>query len=59
MERIAGGDPEGKIYKLMTFADSGRDVADPWYTGDFEATYRDLKEGLEGFFEYLEKNGDL
>lgn len=43
----------------MTFADSGRDVADPWYTGDFEATYRDLKEGLEGFFEYLEKNGDL
>ena len=59
MERIAGGDPDGKIYKLMTFADSGRDVADPWYTGDFEATYRDLKEGLEGFFEYLEKNGDL
>lgn len=59
MERIAGGDPDGKIYKLMTFADSGRDVADPWYTGDFEATYSDLKEGLEGFFEYLKANGCL
>ena len=49
MQRIADGDPKGKIYKMMTFAGSGRDVADPWYTGDFEATYRDVREGCEAF----------
>ena len=48
MNRIAGGDPEGKIYKLLSFAGSGRDVADPWYTGDFDATYRDVLAGCEG-----------
>ncbi|MBE5937271.1 MAG: low molecular weight phosphotyrosine protein phosphatase [Lachnospiraceae bacterium] len=53
MNRTFGGDPEGKIYKLLTFAGSGRDVADPWYTGDFETTYRDVCEGLEGFLEEL------
>ena len=53
MTRIAGGDPDGKIYKMLTFADSGRDVADPWYTGDFESTYADLCEGLEGFLRFL------
>ena len=53
MNRIAGGDPEGKIYKLLTFAGRGDDVADPWYTGDFEATYRDVKQGLEGLLQQL------
>lgn len=53
MNRIAGGDPEGKIYKLLTFAGSGRDVADPWYTGDFEATYSDITEGLNAFMKYI------
>ena len=53
MNRIAGGDPEEKIYKLLTFAGSGRDVADPWYTGDFDATYDDVVEGLNGFIKYL------
>ena len=38
MNAIAGGDPQGKIYKLLSFAGEGRDVADPWYTGDFDAT---------------------
>ena len=56
MNRIAGGDPEGKIYKLLTFAGSGRDVADPWYTGDFEATYRDVLAGCEGFLEFILQN---
>lgn len=55
MNRIAGGDPDGKIYKLLSFAGSGRDVADPWYTGDFDSTYRDVVEGLEGFLEFLRK----
>ena len=57
MIRIAGGsDPFGKIYKLLEFTadgESARDVADPWYTGDFDETYRDVRAGLEGFFEYL------
>ena len=53
MNRIAGGDPDGKIYKLLTFAGSGRDVADPWYTGDFVATYEDVVAGCEGFLKHL------
>ena len=53
MNRIAGGDPDGKIYKLLAFAGSGRDVADPWYTGDFEATYRDVVEGLNAFLDFV------
>ncbi len=56
MTRIAGGDPEGKIYKLMSFAGSSRDVADPWYTGDFESTYRDVLAGCEGFLQYIFEN---
>jgi len=53
MNRMLGGDPDQKLYKLLTFADSGRDVADPWYTGDFDATYRDVCEGLQGFMKFL------
>lgn len=53
MQRIAGGDPDDKIYKMLSFAGSGRDVADPWYTGDFDATYRDISDGMTGFFEFL------
>ncbi len=53
MNRIAGGDPNGKIYKLMTFAGSGRDVADPWYTDDFDITYDDILEGCEAFLDFV------
>ena len=59
MNRIADGDQEGKIYKLLTFAGSGRDVADPWYTGDFDATYRDVTEGLEAFLTFLKDQGSF
>ena len=59
MNRIAGGDPEGKIYKLLSFAGNGRDVADPWYTGDFEATYEDVVAGCEGFLLWLKERGHL
>lgn len=54
MERIAGGDPDGKIYKLLSFAGSERAIADPWYTGDFDATFNDIYEGLNAFWKYLE-----
>ena len=56
MTRIAGGDREGKIYKLLTFAGSSRDVADPWYTGDFDATYDDVIKGCSALLEYIRKN---
>ena len=59
MNRIVGGDPEEKIYKLLSFAGSGRDVADPWYTGDFEATYEDVVAGCEGFLQWLKEQGAL
>ena len=58
MNRIAGFDRDGKIYKLLTFAGSDKDVADPWYTGDFDATYRDVTQGCEAFLDYL-KNEDM
>lgn len=56
MTRIAGGDSEGKIYKLLSFAGSGRDVADPWYTGDFDVTYADVIEGCTRLLEDILKN---
>lgn len=52
--RIVGSDPEHKVYKLLEFAGSSREVADPWYTGDFETTYRDVCEGCTAFLEYIE-----
>ena len=56
---ICGGDPKGKFYRMLEFVGSKRDVADPWYTDDFDATYRDITEGLEGFLEFLEKRGEI
>ena len=47
MERICGGDPEGKIHMLLDFTSRPGDVADPWYTGNFEATWRDVLEGCQ------------
>ena len=48
-------DPECKIYKLLDFAGKNRNVADPWYTGDFEATYQDVTAGCRAFLEHLKK----
>ena len=47
MLQIAGGDPEGKISTLLSFAGLDRGIADPWYTGDFETTFQDILEGCE------------
>ena len=55
MKRITGGDPEGKMFKLLQFAGSSAEVADPWYTGDFEATWRDVTAGCDGLLEYILK----
>ena len=51
IRNIAGGDPEGKIRMLMDYTDRPGDVADPWYTGDFEATWRDVLEGCQVLLE--------
>ena len=59
MNRILGGDPEGKISKLLSFAGTDRDISDPWYTGDFDATYRDVLEGCEALLKKLKEDHDL
>lgn len=53
MRRIAGGDPDGKICLLLDFMDHPGDVADPWYTGDFTATWRDCEEGTNALLEHF------
>lgn len=53
MNRICGGDPEEKIRLLMDYTDHHGDVADPWYTRDFEATWRDVNEGCRSLLESL------
>lgn len=55
MTAIAGGDPAGKIRRLLDFTDHPRDIADPWYTGDFEATYDDLLQGCQALLDWLEE----
>ena len=51
--RITGGDPDGKIRRLLDFSGNPRNIADPWYTGVFDITYRDIEEGLRAFLSYL------
>ena len=53
MRRICLGDPEGKIHLLMDYTNRPGDVADPWYTRDFEATWRDVEDGCRGLLMYL------
>ena len=57
LNRMLKGDPEGKVYKLLSFHGDGRDIADPWYTGNFDETYDDITEGCLGFLKYLKENG--
>lgn len=53
MERIFGGDPERKIHALLDYTARPGEVADPWYTGDFEATWRDVLAGCTGLLNSL------
>ena len=53
MSWILGGDPDGKVFKLLEFVGTNRSVDDPWYTGDFETTYADVCDGCEGLLAYL------
>ena len=53
LERLLGGDPEGKFFLFLEFAGEHRDIADPWYTGNFDETYRDIKQGCTALLEFL------
>ena len=55
MRRICGGDPAGKLSLLLDWTGRPGDVADPWYTGDFEATWRDVAAGCAALLAYLSK----
>ena len=55
MMKIIGSDPENKVRKLMDYTSRGGDVADPWFTGNFEITYRDVTDGCTGLLNELIK----
>lgn len=54
MRRICGGDPQGKIRKLMDFTGRGGNVADPWYTDRFDVTFRDVSEGCAALLKMMQ-----
>ena len=51
--RILGEDPQHKVCRLLDFTAAPRDIADPWYTGNFDATWRDVEQGCRGLLAYL------
>ena len=51
LSRIIGDDPQRKVHLMMSYCGKSRDVADPWYTGDFETTFQDILEGCEAMLE--------
>ena len=55
MIRIFDGDKDGKVSLLLDYTDTPRDVADPWYTGNFEQTYQDIKLGVDCLYKFLKK----
>lgn len=57
MHRICGGDFADKMHLLLDFTECPGDVADPWYTDDFEATWRDVEAGCRGLLNDLTKGG--
>ena len=59
INRIIGEDKENKVYRLLDFTGNPRDIADPWYTGNFNITYLNIKEGLEAFLNHLKEKGEI
>ena len=57
MMRILRTDPDSKVKLLLDYSERPRDIADPWYTGNFTLTYSDIVEGWKSFLQYLEENG--
>ena len=59
MTRMCGGDPQGKIRTLLEFAGRSGEVADPWYTGNFDATWRDVEDGCQGLLKEIVRSGKV
>ena len=59
INRIIRKDPEQKVHLLLEYAGDARDIADPWYTGNFDETYLDIMEGCKGFLKYLKDNREI
>ena len=59
MHRMLGGDPEGKIHKLMDFTSRGGEVADPWYSDRFDVAFCDISEGCRGLLQALLQNKNI
>lgn len=53
LERILGNDPDGKVKRLLDYSSRPRDIADPWYTGNFEVTYNDVVEGCTALLDHI------
>lgn len=56
MRRLFGGDPKGRLVKLLQFCGETSDVADPWYTGNFDATWHDVSRGCKALLDELRQN---
>ena len=56
---ILGGDSEHKIHGMLDWAERPRDIADPWYTGNFDITYEDIVEGCETFLQHLKETREI
>ena len=59
IDRIIGSDVDGKVHLLLEYTNRPGDIADPWYTGNFDETYEDIVEGLNGFLDYLKETGEI
>ncbi len=53
IQRIVGEDSQNKVHLLLSYAEKNRDIADPWYTGDFDKTYDDIVEGCNAFLNKI------
>ncbi len=53
--RIIGSDPQGKVHGLLDFSSDPRDIADPWYTNNFDVSYEDIADGCRDFLQYVRK----
>ena len=53
IKRIVGNDPKNKVYKLLDFCDTFKEIEDPWYTRDFEKAFQDIHAGCVGFLNYI------
>ena len=59
IKRIFGEDKDNKVFKLLNFSESDKDISDPWYTGDFTTTYQDIVVGCKAFLDFLKDENNI